>query len=98
MLATRDRLLADLRALKPEMAARYNVKAIELFGSFVHGEQDEASDIDLLVDFTQSADLFDLVGLGLFLEEALQRKVDVVPRTALREELREAVISQAVPV
>ena len=98
MSAARDSLLASLRALKPEMAARYNVKAVELFGSFVHGEQDDASDIDLLVDFEEGADLFDLVGLGLFLEQALQRKVDVVPKTVLREELREAVMSEAVPV
>ena len=98
MSATYDNLLTHLRALKPEMAARYRVKAIGLFGSFVHGEQDHASDIDLLVDFEEGADLFDLVGLGLFLEQELRRKVDVVPRTALREELREVVISQVVAV
>jgi len=98
MSGTYDNLLADLRALKPRMAATYKVKAIGLFGSFVRGAQGLASDIDLLVDFEEGADLFDLVGLGLFLEQELQRKVDVVPRTALREELREVVISEVVPV
>ncbi len=45
------------------------------------------SDIDVLVDFQEDADLLDLVGLGLFLEERLGRRVDVVPRKALRKEI-----------
>jgi predicted nucleotidyltransferase len=56
-----------LRALKPELAAQYKVQGIALFGSFAREEQDEASDIDVLVDFEEGADLFDLVGLALFL-------------------------------
>ena len=52
------------------------------------------SDIDLLVDFEDGADLLDFVGLGLFLEERLHRKVDVVPKNALREELREQVLQE----
>jgi len=35
---------------------------------------------DLLVDFEDGADLFDLIGLSLYLEEALHQKVDVVPK------------------
>jgi predicted nucleotidyltransferase len=64
----------------------------------VRGEQSGSSDIDVLVDFEEEADLFDLVGLALFLEEELQRKVDVVPRNALRTELRESVLQEVVPL
>jgi predicted nucleotidyltransferase len=91
-------LLVRLKALKPEMVARYKVQEIALFGSFVRGEQGAASDIDVLVDFEKGADLFDLVGLALFLEEELQRGVDVIPRHALRAELRDAVLREAVPL
>jgi predicted nucleotidyltransferase len=91
-----ENLLLTLKALKPEIAARYKAKEIGLFGSFVRKEQDEASDIDILVDFEEGADLFDLVGLALFLEEKLQRKVDVVPKNALRVELRESVLREVV--
>jgi predicted nucleotidyltransferase len=93
---TKD-ILVRLGALKPEMAARYKVREIEIFGSFVRGEQGGASDVDVLVDFDEGADLFDLVGLALFLEEELQRGVDVVPKRALRAELRETVLQEAVP-
>lgn len=65
-----------------------------MFGSFIRGEQSDVSDIDILVDFEEGADLFDLVGLSLLLEERLQRKVDVVSKNALREELREQVLKE----
>jgi len=93
-----EQLLMRLRGLKPQIAARYKVKEIGLFGSFVRGEQGRASDIDVLVDFEEEADLFDLVGLALFLEEALQQEVDVVPKSALRAELRESVLREVVPL
>jgi hypothetical protein len=53
---------------------------------------------NLLVDFAEGATLFDLVGLGLFLEEKLGCPVDVVPRRALRREIRDEALNQAVPV
>jgi predicted nucleotidyltransferase len=38
------------------------------------------------------------VGLGLFLEEKFGRKVDVVPKRALRKELRDGVLKEVVMV
>ena len=87
---SKQNVLAKLRALKPELSARYRVKQLELFGSVVREKQHGKSDIDLLVEFTEDADMFDLVGLGLFLEERLHRKVDVVPKRALRAEFHSA--------
>jgi predicted nucleotidyltransferase len=72
------------------------VKEIGLFGSCARREEEEASDIDVLVDFREEASLFDLVGLALFLEERLGRKVDVVPKESLRAEIRESVLREAV--
>jgi len=91
-------LLARMRELKPIIIKRYKAKQIELFGSIVRGEQSGGSDIDLLVDFEEGADLLDLTGLAIFLEGELGRKVDVVPKRALREELRQSVLREAVLV
>ncbi len=96
--SSKQDLLARMRKLKPKILKRYKAKEIELFGSIVRGEQSGASDIDLLVEFEEGADLLDLTGLAIFLEEELGRKVDVVPKRALREELRESVLREAVPV
>jgi predicted nucleotidyltransferase len=89
-------LVKKLKELKPELAALYKVREIGLFGSFVREEQEADSDIDLLVEFGSEADLFDLVGLALFLEDKLQRKVDVVPKRALRAEIRDSVLREVV--
>ena len=91
-------VLEKLRELKPILDARYKVKEISLFGSFVRGEQDAGSDIDLLAEFDAEADLFDWIGLALYLEEIFQRPVDVVPKHSLRAELRESVLQQVIPV
>ncbi len=89
-----EKLLSVLKILKSEVSSRYKAEVIGLFGSFVRGEQRETSDIDILADFNEEADLFDLIGLAQFLEEKLHRKVDVVPRNALRTELRESVFRE----
>jgi predicted nucleotidyltransferase len=97
-LNTKKGILAALKEMREVIKARYKVKEIGIFGSVVRGEQHTASDIDILVEFDDGADLFDLVGLSLFLEEKLQRKVDIVPKRALRPELREAVLKEvAIP-
>jgi predicted nucleotidyltransferase len=87
-------VLEALRALKPEIMARFRVREIGLFGSFVRGEQTEKSDIDVLVEFDDAATLFDLVGLAQFLEDRLHRKVDVVSKRALKVELQESVLRE----
>jgi uncharacterized protein len=60
------------------------VKRIGLFGSFVRGDQRQGSDIDLLVEFEPSKKTFDnFYGLSVFLEEVLQRRVEVVTPESL---------------
>ena len=93
-----ENILTKLRALKSVITEQYKAKNLELFGSYIRGEQAESSDIDILVDFKDGADLFDLIGLAQFLEEKLQRKVDVVSKRALRPELRDEVFKEAVSV
>ncbi len=93
-----ESVLEKMRALKPEMAARYRVREIGVFGSFSRHEHGEASDIDVLVDFEEGADLLDLVGLAQFLEEQFHRPIDVVPKRALRAEIRKSVLEEVVPL
>ncbi len=59
-----------------------------LFGSFARNEYHEESDIDLLVRFKDSAelDLLDYIGLGQELQDLLQREIDLVESSQLKEE------------
>ncbi|MDZ7394074.1 MAG: nucleotidyltransferase family protein [candidate division KSB1 bacterium] len=95
---TAESVRQTLRELKPYLTRRYKVRELALFGSLVRGEQSSNSDVDVLADFEESADLFDLIGLALYLEGVFQRRVDVVPKRALRAELRETVLREAVTV
>jgi predicted nucleotidyltransferase len=79
-----------------EIKIQFKVKDFGIFGSMIRAESKPTSDIDILVDFKDEADLIDLTGLALFLEEKLKQKADIVPKRALREEIREEVLSEVV--
>ena len=58
----------------------------------------EESDVDLIAEFAEGADLFDLIGLEQYLSDQLQLKVDVVTRNSLREEIADSVLADLTPV
>ncbi len=80
------------------LARQHRARSVRLFGSVVRGEADEESDVDLLVEFDPGASLLDHAALVDDLEALLGRSVDVVSLRALRSELREAVLREAVPL
>jgi predicted nucleotidyltransferase len=94
----RDEILTAIRSLSDTIKKDYHAEIIGLFGSFARGEEKASSDIDVLVRFDDEADLFDFVGLSIFLEEKLDREVDVVPHDTVRPELKEIIFKEAVPV
>lgn len=84
-----------LREKLPYVTERYHVERLALFGSWARNEASEKSDIDILVDFSPGADLLDLSGLKIYLEDLFGRTVDVVPKRAIREELKAAILADA---
>jgi predicted nucleotidyltransferase len=95
-MKTLEEIKKLLGRYRQELKEKFKVKEIGIFGSTIREERRQTSDIDLLVDFEDDADLFDLMGLGLFLEEKLNQKVDVVPKRAIREEIKERVLKEVV--
>lgn len=91
-----DKIKKQLARLKPQLKEKFKVKEIGIFGSIVRREEKRKSDIDILVDFEEGADLFHLVGLSLFLEEKLKQKIDAIPKNSLRKEIREFVLRDLV--
>lgn len=80
----KQKVIDIIRRSKPEIEARYGVRRLGLFGSYVRGEQRKRSDIDILVSFSCDIDLFDFLDLKEFLEARLHHKVDLVMETALK--------------
>lgn len=89
-------ILKILSSIKAEARKRYKAEIKGLFGSRARGSSTGASDVDVLVRFDESADLFDLVGLSLFLEEKLHCRVDVVPEDDIRPELKESILEETI--
>ena len=70
-------ILIQLKKIKPDLASRFGVKKIGVFGSFVKGNVKETSDIDIYVEFEQKS-FRKIVGLIDYLEKFFQRKVDLL--------------------
>lgn len=88
-------ILSILKNLKSEIRQRYKAEVKGIFGSYVRGEQKAGSDIDVLVEFDKGANLLDLTGLSIFLEEKLHCSVDIVPVSAIRSELKDSILKEA---
>lgn len=69
-----------------------------VFGSVLHGNDVETSDLDILVDPLPGATLFDLGGLQVALQDLLGVSVDLITPGDLPQRLREHVLREAVPV
>ncbi|MBL7810415.1 MAG: nucleotidyltransferase family protein [Saprospiraceae bacterium] len=83
-----------IQELKPTLHERFGVSEIGVFGSWVRGEQSDKSDIDVLVDFDREVSLFDILELQWFLEETLEKKVDVSPRDSLRKYIGQQILTE----
>lgn len=75
---------------------QYRVQRAGLFGSVVNGLLGPESDIDLLVDMPAGASLLDLAGLALDLEQALDRRVDILTYNSIHPRLRERILAEQV--
>ncbi len=91
----RDRVIETLSQHSEELRA-LGVISIGLFGSVARGEEREDSDVDILVELRRPAGYLTLVKVQLRLEELLERRVDLVPRKALRPELRERILEETI--
>lgn len=81
-----------------EAATRFRTTNPCVFGSALHGTDQDGSDLDLLVDALPGATLFDLGGLQVELEDLLGVHVDLLTPGDLPSKYRAQVLSEAQPV
>lgn len=77
---------------------RKAVKSLTVFGSVARGEAGKDSDIDMLVEFSQPIGLVEFIRLKRYLEQLTSTRVDLVTVDALRAEMKETILSEAVQV
>ena len=92
-MITKEDILDKLRDLRPILYKDYALKKIGLFGSFSDGSNTDSSDIDLLVEFERPIG-WKFFSLEIFLENIFGRKIDLVTKNALKEQIKDRVLDQ----
>ncbi len=77
---------------------KYKVKEIGIFGSYVRGEVEKDSDLDILVTVDLSIDLLAFIELEQYLSEKLGLKVDLVMKDALKPYLGKQILKEVIYV
>ena len=93
----RNEALRKLQSLHAFLSVR-GVERLRVFGSVARDEATPQSDIDLIVDFSAERDLLDFVALQQDLSEVLGVRVDLASGRALRPELRDSILAEAIDV
>jgi len=91
-------ILQKLRVYFLEIKEQYQIKEMGIFGSYIRGEEDENSDIDILVEFSPDIEfgLFTFCHLENQLSEKLGKKVDLVTKDGLKPHLRKDILKEVV--
>jgi len=92
-MITKDQILSKLKELKPSLYKDFAVKEIGLFGSFSDNTYNEDSDIDILVELEKPIG-WKFFSLELFLEKTFNRKIDLVTKNALKDQLKVSILKE----
>jgi len=95
----KELVIKKLKKIKNHLRKEYGIEKIGLFGSLVRNEQNESSDIDLLIEIqAEMLSLIKYMKLKFFLEDVLGRKVDLVLNRAIKPRLRERILREVIYV
>jgi predicted nucleotidyltransferase len=88
--------MAVLRRQLPILRTKYHVHTLGVFGSCVRGTSRPGSDLDLLVEFSQTPSLFEFVELEQRLSRLLGVKVDLVMKDTLKPMIGRHILNEVV--
>lgn len=87
-----------LREYKPILEEQYKIREIGVFGSYVRGEQNKKSDLDILIDFYEPISLLNFIRLENQLSKYLGIKVDLVMKDALKPRIGSRILKEVVNI
>lgn len=90
--------LSTHRAEIRQIVASHHASNPRIFGSIIHGNDTEKSDLDLLVEPTSETTLFDIGAIRHELIQLLGVPVDVLTPKALSEKFRAIILAEAIPL
>jgi len=93
--------ISDIEKIKSKIIPvlkGYKVTKAGIFGSYARGEQKKKSDVDILIEIGNDVGLLALAGLKLELQEAINRKVDLVEYELIRKEIRDNILNDEIRI
>ena len=99
-MKTLDEIKIQLELLKPVLKEKFQVETIGIFGSYSQGQQNQKSDVDILVTFSEpnDIDLLDFIAFKQFLNRKLKTKGDLVQKDALKTRIKEKILQETIYV
>ncbi|OGK09968.1 hypothetical protein A2767_01850 [Candidatus Roizmanbacteria bacterium RIFCSPHIGHO2_01_FULL_35_10] len=91
----------EIKKIKPKIIPilkKYHVNRASLFGSLVRGEMKKNSDIDILVEVPKDKSLFEFMDIQFDLEDALNKKVDLVEYHLIKPRLKQLILKEQVRI
>jgi predicted nucleotidyltransferase len=97
-MKTRDQILEFLTQNKKLFRDKYHIDKIGLFGSYARGEQNNKSDLDLLVEFEENTqDLYELkIQIKEFFKTQLGLEVDICREKYIKHRIKKAILKEAI--
>ncbi|MFY8022010.1 MAG: nucleotidyltransferase family protein [Bacteroidia bacterium] len=92
-MLTRVEVEKKLIEIKPELVNKFHVSKIGYFGSFANDSQNDFSDLDLLVEFSEPIG-WNFFTLEKFLEQKFEIPIDLVTKNALKERIKLPILDQ----
>lgn len=99
MVRNRNDIILFLQNHKEDLAQRFGVTSIGLFGSYARGEARDDSDIDIAIELLpEHKSLRNFFGLRRYLEQELGRPVDLGIESALKPLIRDEIVKEIIHV
>ncbi len=95
MLTTKE-IKKILNENKKLLEEKYRVKKIGIFGSYIRKEAGRKSDVDILVEFSETPGFFEFIRLENFLKKLLGIKVDLATKEALKPLIKKEILKETV--
>jgi predicted nucleotidyltransferase len=93
-----DEVISLLKKEKVFLKKKYKVNEIGVFGSYARGEQEEDSDIDILIDKDEAIGLLKLANLQNYLSSLIGIKVDLVIKKSLKPQIGKNILKEIIYV